>query len=302
MSHGTASANGIEIAYETFGRPEDPPVLLITGLGVQMIGWDDTFCQALADRGHHVVRFDNRDAGLSTHFHDAPAPDLMATLMGDRSSAAYDLDDMAADAAGLIAALGLDSAHVVGVSMGGMIAQMVAARHPDRTRSLTSIMSTTGARDVGQASEAGRGVLLLPPVADREASIERAVQVAGVLRSPGFAFDEASIRERAGRSFDRAHDPRGVGRQLVGILASGDRTSALEQISVPTVVIHGRDDPLIAASGGEATAKAIAGAELVLIDGLAHDLPRGVWDQLIEHITAVVRRGEDERTARSSPV
>lgn len=299
MDESTVRANGIDIAYETFGRIEDPPLVLVMGLGVQMLGWDERFCEGLADRGHHVVRFDNRDVGRSTHLHDAPRPNVLANYFGDHSSASYTLDDMADDTAGLVVALGLDSAHLVGVSLGGMIAQMVAVRHPERVRSLTSIMSTTGAADVGQASDAARAVLLMPPAAGREAAIERSVAVSRVTRSPGFAFDEDALRSRAGRSWDRDHDPLGAGRQLVAILASGDRTQAIEGIRAPSVVVHGRSDPLIAHSGGEATAKAIPSAELDLIDGMGHDLPAGVWERLYADIAGAVRRGEDARAAGS---
>jgi len=297
MSESTVRTNGIDLAYETFGRVEDPPLVLVMGLGVQMLGWDQRFCEGLADRGHHVIRFDNRDVGHSTHLHGAPRPNVLASYFGDHSSASYTLDDMADDTAGLIVALGLDSAHLVGVSLGGMIAQMVAVRHPERVRSLASVMSTTGAMDVGQPNDAARAVLLMPPGAGREATIERAVAVSQVTRSPGFAFDEDALRLRARQSWDRDHDPLGAGRQLVAILASGDRTAALEGVAAPTVVVHGRSDPLIASSGGEATAKAIPGAELDLIDGMGHDLPMGVWERLYANIARAVQRGEDARAA-----
>jgi pimeloyl-ACP methyl ester carboxylesterase len=285
----------VELAYETFGRRGDPAVLLIMGLGTQMLGWPDELCGLLAGRGLHVIRFDNRDVGLSTHLHDAPPADVMAALRGDTRSAAYSLADMAADAAGLIEALGLESAHVVGASMGGMIAQLLALDHPTRARSLTSIMSTTGDRRVGRPSEAGTAVLLAPPARDRAGAIERAVDAAKVIGSPGFPFDEPAVRDRAARSFDRAFDPPGVSRQLLAVLASGDRTARLRALTIPTLVIHGADDPLVNVSGGRATAAAIPGAELVILKGMGHDLPRDLWPELAHRIAGHIARVEQRR-------
>ena len=295
MSEGIQRAEvggGIEIAYERFGDPADPPLLLVMGLATQMLGWPDEFCAGLAARGLSVVRFDNRDIGLSTHLHDAPPPNVMAAFMGDTSSAAYTLSDMARDAAGLLDALELDSAHVVGASMGGMIAQTLAIEHPHRVRTLTSIMSTTGDPRVGGATEAATAALLAPPARTRDEAIERTVATYRVIGSPGYEFDEAALRERAGRSFDRAYDPVGVGRQLVAIRASGDRTAKLRELRLPALVIHGAEDPLVMVSGGRATAAAIPDAELVVIDGMGHDLPRALWPQLTDRIVALVERGE----------
>jgi pimeloyl-ACP methyl ester carboxylesterase len=288
---------GIELAYERFGDPSDPPLLLIMGLATQMLGWPDELCAGLAERGLSVIRFDNRDVGLSTHLHDAPPPDLAQALAGDTSSASYTLSDMAADTAGLLDALGVESAHVVGASMGGMIAQTLAIEHPQRVRTLTSIMSTTGDPGVGGASQQALGVLLAPPARDRAEAIERTVATFRVIGSPGYEFDEAGLRERAGLSFDRAYDPVGVGRQLLAILAYGDRTPRLRELRVPTLVIHGEEDPLVRVSGGRATAAAIPGAELVVVDGMGHDLPRALWPAIIERIVALVERGEGERLA-----
>ena len=287
-----APAGDVELAYETFGDRDDPPVLLIMGLATQMLGWPDEFCEALAGRGLYVVRFDNRDIGLSTHLHDAPAPDLQAARKGDTSSASYTLSDMAADTAALLDALGIGSAHLVGASMGGMIAQTVAIEHPQRVRSLTSIMSTTGNREVGGASQEALGALLAPPARNREEAVERAIAAFKIIGSPGYTLDEAALRERAGLSFDRAHDPAGVARQLVGILASGDRTPRLRQLDVPALVIHGEADPLIAVSGGRATAEAIPDAELLVIDGMGHDLPRDLWPRITGAIARLVERAE----------
>jgi pimeloyl-ACP methyl ester carboxylesterase len=288
----TTRVGEIELAHESFGSPEDTPLLLVMGLATQMIGWPDDFCRMLAERGLYVVRFDNRDIGLSTHLDSAGAPDVLAVMGGDHSRVAYRLADMAEDTAGLLDALGLDSAHVVGASMGGMIAQTLAIRHPERVRSLTSIMSTTGDPAVGAPAEAALGALLAPPATDRESAVQRAVDTYRVIGSPGFEFDEAGLRERAGLSFDRAYNPAGVARQLAAILASPDRTADLARVAVPTLVVHGEQDALVNVSGGRATAAAIPGAELLVVDGMGHDLPRAVWPQLVDRITALVDRVE----------
>jgi pimeloyl-ACP methyl ester carboxylesterase len=285
-----ARVGDVELAYETFGDPGDPPILLVMGLATQMIGWPDDFCAGLADRGHFVIRFDNRDIGLSTHFHAAGAPDLMRVMAGDHSSVPYALTDLADDTIGLLDVLGLDSVHVVGASMGGMVAQLVAVRHPDRVRSLTSIMSTTGDPSVGTPNEAAMGVLFAPPAADRESAVKRAIDTYRVIGSPGFEFDEPALRDRAGLAFDRAHDPAGVARQLAAILSTHDRTRDLMSISVPSLVIHGAEDALVNVSGGRATAAAIPDAELLVVEGMGHDLPRAVWPQIIDRITALAAR------------
>ena len=290
-----ARVGDIELAYETFGDRADPPLLLVMGLATQMIGWPDEFCAALAARGLFVVRFDNRDIGLSTHLDDRGAPDMAALLGGDASQARYPLADLADDTAGLLRELGIDSAHVVGASMGGMIAQLVALRHPQRVRSLTSIMSTTGDPSVGSPSEAAMGVLLAPPATDRETAIQRAVDTYRVIGSPGFEFDEHALRERAGLSYDRRYNPPGVARQLAAIVTTPDRTADLGSVSVPTLVVHGAQDSLVNVSGGRATAAAIPGAELLVVEGMGHDLPRAVWPQLIDRIGALVERAEKER-------
>jgi len=294
IARGVGSA-GVDIAFERFGDPRRPPVLLIMGLGTQMLGWPDGFCAALADRGMHVIRFDNRDIGLSTHMTDAPAPDVAAALTGDPSSASYKLSDMARDTVGLLDSLELPSAHVVGASMGGMIAQTLVIEHPHRVRSLTSIMSTTGDPSVGQPTESAMAALLSPPAASREEAIERTLAIVRVIGSPGFALDETEIRRRTGLAYDRSNDPVGVARQLVAIAASGDRTAALRRVSIPTLVVHGADDPLVDVSGGRATARAIAGAELAVFDGMGHDLPRGLWAEIARRIGELVERGDGAR-------
>jgi pimeloyl-ACP methyl ester carboxylesterase len=285
-----ARVGDLDLAYETFGDAGDPPVLLVMGLATQMIGWPDDFCAGLAARGHFVVRFDNRDIGLSTHLHSAGAADVLAVLAGDTSSVPYALADLADDTVGLLDALGLDAVHVVGASMGGMIAQLVALRHPERVRSLTSIMSTTGDPTVGGPSEAALAVLLAPPAGDREGAVRRVVDTYRVIGSPGFEFDESSVRDRAGLSFDRAYDPAGVARQLGAVLTTPDRTRDLEAVSVPTLVIHGSADTLVNVSGGRATAAAVPGAELLVVEGMGHDLPREVWPEITDRVCALIDR------------
>jgi pimeloyl-ACP methyl ester carboxylesterase len=279
-----APANGIEVAYEAFGDPANPTVLLVMGLGVQMLGWDAEFCELLAGRGFHAVRFDNRDVGRSTKIEGGPLPNLMAAAMGDTSSASYTLDDMADDCAGLLDHLGVEAAHVAGASQGGMIAQTLAIRHPERVLSLVSIMSTTGDRTVGQPHPEALPTLMTRPPADRAGFAEFVVGTWRVIGSPGFDPDEEALRARAAAIYDRGIHPDGTARQLVAILASGDRTEALRRLDVPTVVIHGTDDPLIDVSGGEATAAAIPGARLELIRGMGHDLPRQLWPRFVDLI------------------
>src|SRR3954468_9345481 len=290
-----AQVGDLEIAYETFGDAGDPPVLLVMGLATQMIGWPDEFCAGLAHRGFFVVRVDNRDMGLSTHLNSAGVPDILTVLGGDSSSVAYGLADLADDTVGLLDALGLESVHLVGASMGGMIAQLVAVRHPSRVRSLTSIMSTTGDPGVGAPSEAAMGVLLAPPARDREAAIQRAVDTYRVIGSPGFEFDEQALRERAALSYDRRYNPAGVARQLAAILTAPDRTADLGALDVPTLVVHGQADALVNVSGGRATAAAVPGAELLVLEGMGHDLPRALWPEITDRITALVERAEKER-------
>ena len=282
----------IELCYETFGDPADPTVLLVMGLGTQMIAWHEDFCGMLVERGFHVVRFDNRDVGGSTHLTHVDPPSLKQLLLRDRRAAAYRLEDMAADAAGLLDHLGVERAHVVGASMGGMIAQAIASHHGERVRSLVSIMSTTGGRWVGQPAFTMYPVLLATPPREREAYVERAVEVYEKIGSPGFERDVENLRRIAGLAFDRRQDPRGAGRQMMAILASGDRTADLRRIRVPTLVVHGTADRLVALSGGKAVAKAIPGARLMLIEGMGHDLPRGVWPRLVDGIAATAARAD----------
>lgn len=280
----TTTAGGIRIEYEVMGDPGDPPLLLVMGLGGQLIAWDTELCERFVDRGFFVVRYDNRDVGLSTDFEGSQAPDFAALFAGDGSSASYRIADMADDAVGLLDALGIPAAHVVGVSMGGMIVQQLAIDHPDRVLTLCSIMSTTGDRSVGQPSQEAMAVLLEPPPSDRAGFLDHEVAVWRVISSPGFPFDEQRIRDRAGAAYDRRFLPAGVGRQLAAILASPERTGALGRVRSPSLVVHGEGDVLIDPSGGRATAAAIPGAQLLMVPGMGHDLPPALWDTVVDAV------------------
>jgi pimeloyl-ACP methyl ester carboxylesterase len=271
-----AQSNGIEIEYESMGDPRNPTLLLIMGFSVQMIAWDDQFCRLLVERGFRVVRFDNRDVGLSTKI-----------VRGT-----YSLDDMADDARGLLDWLGVSQAHVVGASMGGMIAQLLALRHPTRVCSLCSIMSTTGEPGVGGPSPEALGALMLPPPQSREDAIARGELVLKAIGSTGFPLDLDRIRDRAARSYDRCFYPQGAGRQLMAVQTAPPRTVALRRLRVPTLVIHGEADPLVHVSGGRATAAAIPGAELLVFPGMGHELPRPLWPQIVDAIARNTRRAD----------
>jgi pimeloyl-ACP methyl ester carboxylesterase len=288
-----AKANEIEIEHEEFGSPGDPALVLVMGFSLQMIDWDTTFCESLASRGFFVVRFDNRDVGLSTKIEGGPATDIPAILAGDTSSVAYSLDDMADDTAGLLDALDMRAAHLVGMSMGGMIAQLVTLRHPARVRSLCSIMSTTGNRSVGQPSPELVPLLLTPPPKEREANVEHGLAVWRLLCSPARTFDEARMRRRLEQSYDRAYYPPGAKRQIGAMLSARDRTSELAKVRAPTLVLHGEHDKLIAPSGGEATARAIAGAELRIFPNMGHELPPDLWPEIIDAIVRNAARSGD---------
>ena len=276
---------GISLCYDDFGDPSGTPLLLIMGLATQMIAWHEDFCGELAGRGFHVVRFDNRDMGRSTHMDfRPPTPGQMLRRRSVRGQ--YTLSDMAGDAAGLLRELEMAPAHVVGASMGGMIGQTLAAEHPELVRSLTSIMSTTGNRWRGQPSPALYPYLLRPPPTDREAMVEHATKIFGMVGSTGFENDPQHLRDYIARSHDRGHDVGGGARQLGAIIASGDRTRQLAGIRTPTLVIHGTVDRLVRPSGGKATARAIPGARLMLVEGMGHDLPRGAWPRLIDAIAS----------------
>jgi len=283
------TANGIQIEYETFGASSGRPLLLIIGLGGQMIQWDEDLCKGLAKRGYYVIRFDNRDVGRSTNFEAAGVPDIPETmgkiLRGEEVQPPYTLENMADDAVGLLDALGLQKAHICGMSMGGMIAQTIAIRHPSRVLSLISIYSTTGNRELPQAKPDILGFLMAPPPNKREAYVEHMLRVFKTIAGPRFGVDEAWTRKIMAESFDRSYNPQGVARQLVAIMTQRDRRPALTLLKVPTLVIHGTDDPLVPVEGGKDTAKSIPGARLMLIEGMGHDLPHGgAWPQIIEVI------------------
>jgi pimeloyl-ACP methyl ester carboxylesterase len=285
------SVNGLDIEVEEFGDPADPPVLLIMGLGAQMIVWPEELCRQLADAGHHVIRFDNRDVGLSSWFDGAGVPDMEAVfedaVAGRPVESPYSLSDMADDAVGVLDALGIDSAHIVGASMGGMIAQQVAIRHPDRTRSLCSIMSMP--RFIIGDPEVS-AVLMADDPGTREGRIENGIEGSRLLTGDGFPFDEDRTRTSIEASIDRAWHPEGTARQMAAILADGDRTEALRGVTAPTVVIHGTSDRLVLPQGAEETAAAVSGAELVWIDGMGHELPLGAHQQIVDAVCRLVAR------------
>lgn len=282
-----APVGGIEIAHETFGDPADPAVLLVMGLGTQMIAWPDEMCALLADAGHHVIRFDNRDIGLSTHL-DVPPPSLPGMLL--RRDPPYTIADMAGDALGLLDHLGVHRAHVVGASMGGFIAQTLALARPDRVLSLSLAMTSTGSRRVGHtAPKVLHRMATRTPAPTREAAVEEAVETYRLIGSPTH-LDEDLVRELAGRAYDRAYDPDGMRRQLAAVVAQPNRTRHLRRLDVPTLVVHGLDDPLVAPSGGLALARTIPGATFIGHSGMGHDLPRTLWRELSADILSLVDR------------
>ncbi|GAB3144702.1 alpha/beta fold hydrolase [Amycolatopsis sp. NPDC004378] len=277
------AGRGISLAYERIGDRGAEPLVLVAGLGQQLHSWPDGFCAQLAGRGFEVIRFDNRDAGRSTHPRFRPAG-LPAMLAGRFPPEQYDLKDMAADTVGLLDALGLDRVHIAGVSMGGMISQTVAALHPARVTTLTSIMSTTGSRLLGRPAFSTLRLMGAKPPKSREEAVESAVAMFRHIGSHGFPFDEAWVRETAGTGWDRDPSTGGVGRQLGAILKSGNRTAWLRKITAPTLVVHGDRDRMVHPTGGGATARAIPGARLETVPGMGHDLPEGAWPVLLDLI------------------
>ncbi|MEE6164567.1 MULTISPECIES: alpha/beta fold hydrolase [unclassified Mycolicibacterium] len=276
---------GISLCYEQFGDPADPPIVLIAGLGQQLHSWPDGLVDELVARGYHVTRFDNRDVGRSTHMSFRP-PGPLAIVRGGNDPRQYHLGDMARDTVGLLDALDFSDVHLVGVSMGGMIAQTVTAHYPGRVRTLTSIMSNTGAPRIGRpAPSTWFRMATRRPARTRAEAVDAAVKIFRHIGSHGFPFDEDWVREKAGADWDRDRSAAGTPRQLAGIFASGDRTAELAQIDVPTLVIHGDRDRMVNPTGGAATARAIPGARLETIVGMGHDLPRGAWNQLADLIT-----------------
>jgi pimeloyl-ACP methyl ester carboxylesterase len=288
------TANDITITYDTFGEKADPALLLVMGLGAQMTAWDDDFCARLADRGHYVIRYDNRDVGLSSYFHDHGVPDmgaLVADMMAGRQpDIAYSLDDMAADGMSLLTALGIERAHVCGASLGGMIVQTMAILFPDRVKTLTSIMSTTGNPGLPPASPEAMAALTSERANNVDQAMDRAVAVSNIIGSPGFPKDESRTRAKAKASFERAFYPEGVARQMAAVVAHGDRRPGLNKLKVPTLVIHGSADPLVPVTGGIDTQENIPGATLMLIEGMGHDLPPETWDHIIDGISALTGR------------
>ncbi|MGA7988115.1 MAG: alpha/beta hydrolase [Candidatus Dormiibacterota bacterium] len=281
-----AHVNDLELEYDCFGDSAATPLLLVMGLSYQMIEWDDALCELIAGRGFRVTRFDNRDVGLSTKLDRLGPPDIIG-LLGGTARPSYALDDMAHDTVGLLDALGVAAAHVVGASMGGMIAQLVAINHPERVLSLTSIMSTVGGPNVVQADPAVGAVLLAPPGETREERVERSFANRRLIFGTGMPFDEDRARQKAERAVDRCFYPDGAMRQLAAIFAAPDRTAALGRLTIPTLVIHGENDPLVPPANGRQTAAAIPGSRLLMIPNMGHALPEEVWPQIVDALTAV---------------
>jgi len=283
-----AKANGLEIVYDIFGDPDKPPVLLIVGLGQQMISWDEAFCAKIAARGYRVIRFDNRDTGLSTKFDEAGLPNMtvvfQAMIEGKPVESPYSLLDMADDAVGLLDALGIESAHVVGESMGGMIAQRMVIHHADRVRTLTSIMSTTGEPGLPPPTPEAMDILVNRPPTDREGYLADYVERWRVLNGQKLPYDEEASRELATRIFDRGLNLPGFARQLSAVIADGSRKQPLKLVTVPTLVIHGDADPLVPMECGIDTANSVPGSELLIIEGMGHSLPIDVWPQIVDAI------------------
>jgi len=281
---GRTAVNGIELEYEVLGDQGADPLLLIMGLGEQLVTWPDEFCQLLVDAGHCVIRYDNRDAGLSTKFHEAGMPDLQALATGGDADIPYTMEDMAQDAVGLLGALSIERAHIVGASLGGMIAQTVAIHHAPQVKTLTSIMSATGNPQSPPPTPEAAALLTMPRPPQRDARIEQSVKSARLLHGDPELFDEAQVRERAAFKYDRSSYTAGVPRQLAAIIKQGNREPLLADVAVPTLVLHGTEDPLVPHGCGEMTAAAITGARLELIEGMGHSLPAHVHGELARHI------------------
>jgi pimeloyl-ACP methyl ester carboxylesterase len=289
MNDDFARVGELNIAYQTLGNPSDPPLLLVMGLGMHLIHWDLELCRRLAGRGFHVIRYDNRDSGRSTMI-DAPVPNLVRAMAGLPIDSPYLLSDMADDAFGLLDHLGIERAHVLGASMGGMIGQEMAIRRPERVLSLASLMSTTGERRHGRPKLRLWSLFVHRAPKRQDAYVEYFLRVLRMIGSPGYPVDEARVRELAAATHERGHHPAGTGRQLAAIMASGDRTDRLRRLTVPTVVIHGTDDPLVPFRGGVATARAIPDADFIAVPGMGHDLPSDAWPTIIEAVVTNTER------------
>lgn len=289
-------ANGITITYDSFGDDTNPALLLVMGLGGQMIAWDPEFCNMLASRGLYVIRFDNRDTGLTSHFDQEGVPDmqqLVVDLMrGQKPTVPYTLDDMANDAVELLSVLGIRKAHVCGTSLGGMIVQAMAINHPTRILSMTSMMSTTGNPELPKAAPSAVAALTSERANNVDRAMQRAVDVAKVIGSTAFKIDEDRLRQRAKEAFERAFYPEGVARQMAAAIAHGDRRSALQRLNIPSLAIHGTDDPLIPVSGGIDTHKNIPNSKLLLIEGMGHDMPVGAWQQIVDAVIDLTSRSQ----------
>jgi len=281
-----AHVNGIELEYESFGDPAASPLLLVMGLSSQMIEWDDDLCALIADHGFWVSRFDNRDVGLSTKLDARGTPNLAAILAGT-AEPPYSLDDMAADTVGVLDTLGVRAAHVVGASMGGMIAQLVAIHHPARVLSLTTMMSTVGGRNVVQAEPAVGAALVAPPGLTREERVAQSLSTRRLIYGTGMPFDEGRARRKAERAVDRCFHPEGGLRQIAALVAAPERTAALGKLTVPTLIIHGENDPLVPPANGRQTKAAMPDARLIMVPGMGHALPVQVWGLLADAITTV---------------
>ncbi len=293
----TAIANGIQIEYDTFGDSSGRPLLLIIGLGVQMIQWDDNLCKDLAAHGHYVIRFDNRDVGLSTKFGDAGIPNIpdviQKLLQGEKVKPPYTLEDMANDAVGLLDFLNIPKAHICGMSLGGLIAQTIAIQHPERILSLVSIYSSTGNPEVPRPKPEIFALLMTPKPSERQPYIEHMLKIIKTISGPAFPPDEGWTRKIMGESYDRCFYPEGFLRQLFAILTQANRVPALSSLKIPALVIHGTSDPLVPPEGGRDTARAIPGAELMLIEGMGHDLPHGgAWPRIVEAISLHTQKAQ----------
>ncbi|MEX2292819.1 MAG: alpha/beta fold hydrolase [Acidimicrobiales bacterium] len=288
-----AEANGIKICFEAHGDPHDEPLLLVMGLGSQLIHWPIALVDAFVDRGFYVIRYDNRDTGRSSKFDGEHAHGFLATFLaasqGEGVDVPYLLSDMARDAIGVLDELAITSAHIVGVSMGGMIAQTIAIEHPTRLRTLTSIMSTTGEQDIGQPTPEAMAALMAPIPTSRDEAVESLALTRKVIGSPDH-FDEGVVRAVAGTAYDRCWNPSGTARHLLAVAASGSRADGLAKLDVPTLVIHGDRDPLVAPSGGERTAALVPGAELLLLEGMGHDLVPAFIGPIVEAVTSLAAR------------